>query len=358
MKLNYIDALRGLAILGVIIVNTGSYGFNEYPDFFNALISQGEKGVQLFFVVSAFTLFLSYHYRLEKERKLVRNFFIRRYFRIAPLYYIGIAYYLWQDGFGGRFWLGNEPFVTPWNILANVLFIHGVRPTWITSVVPGGWSITAEMMFYLLIPMLIGRIKNLNQAIHFTLGTFVLAQILKAIGYQYPPIEEIELWKAYLNLYLPAQLPVFGCGIIAYFIVIKRDISVSKFNLGSLAGLFLATMIWPKLIPPNIAFGLGFLLLLLALSKYEFKFIVNSPLQFLGTISYGAYLVHFAVLYWLGYWNFLDFIQPTNPLWAIINYIFRLFTVLIITIPISYLSYKLIEQPMQKVGKWLIRSGI
>jgi len=354
MKLKYIDALRGVAILAVIIVNTGSYGYNEFPAFFESLVGQGERGVQLFFVVSAFTLFLSFQYRLAQGGSVIQNFFIRRFFRIAPLYYLGIAYYLWQDGFGPRFWLGNEASVSLENILSNVFFVHGVRPTWISSIVPGGWSITAEMMFYLLIPLLIFRIKNLNQAIYFTLGTLVLAQLLKAIGYQYPPIEEIELWKAYLNLYLPSQLPVFGCGIIAYFLVIKQEYSVSKINLALLVSLLLGALIWPKAIPPNIAFGMAFLFLLFVLSKYEFKLIVNAPLQFLGTISFSAYLVHFAVLYWLGYWNVLDLIQPTNSIMAIINYVVRLGSVLLITVPVSYLSYRCIELPMQRLGKQII----
>lgn len=355
VKLAYIDALRGIAILAVIIVNTSSYGYNEYPAFFEAFVSQGERGVQLFFVVSAFTLFLSYQYRLKQGGAIVQNFFIRRFFRIAPLYYIGIAYYLWQDGFGPRFWLGAEPEVSSWNILANIFFVHGVHPSWITSVVPGGWSITAEMMFYVLIPILILRIKNINQAIHFTLGTLLLAQVLKAFGYLYPPIEEIELWKAYLNLYLPAQLPVFGCGIIAYFLVIKKETNISKFNLGFSTGLLLGSIIWSKLIPPNVIFGLAFLLLLFTLSKYPFKLIVHPFMQFLGTISFSAYLIHFAVLYWLGQWNFLDFIEPSHPFMAILNYFFRLAVVLFITIPMSYLSYQCVEKPMQKVGKWIIK---
>ena len=138
MKLKYIDALRGLAILGVVVVNTASYGHSKYPELIQALINQGERGVQLFFVVSAFTLFLSYHHRLDQGTTATRNFFLRRFFRIAPLYYLAILYFLWQDGFGPRYWLGDEPFVTPWNILSNFLFMHGIHPSWITSVVPGG----------------------------------------------------------------------------------------------------------------------------------------------------------------------------------------------------------------------------
>ena len=55
------------------------------------LANKGKYGVQLFFIASAFTLFLSRHRRSEVGNK---NFFIRRFFRIAPMYYLGIILYL------------------------------------------------------------------------------------------------------------------------------------------------------------------------------------------------------------------------------------------------------------------------
>lgn len=354
MRLKYIDALRGIAILGVIVINTGRYGFNEYPLFFESFINQGERGVQLFFVVSSFTLFLSYEYRLKQGGQIIKNFFIRRYFRIAPLYYIGIIYYLWQDGFGPRFWLGDEEFISTLNIVSNFFFVHGINPSWITSIVPGGWSITVEMTFYMLIPFLVSRIKNLNQAITFTLSTLILAQLLKVLAYQFPLIENLELWKAYLNLYLPSQLPVFGCGIIAFFIVIKKERIISKNNLAVLCFLLFADLIWQKAIPPNVSFGFAFLLLLILLSQNNFKVIINRPMQFLGTISFSLYLTHFAILYWMNYWGLVDLIEISTDFSAITNYFLRLVLVLAISTPISYFTYKVVEQPMQKFGKWLI----
>ena len=50
----YIDALRGWAILGVIIVHS-SQNF-ELPSILSRLSAAGARGVQLFFVVSALTL--------------------------------------------------------------------------------------------------------------------------------------------------------------------------------------------------------------------------------------------------------------------------------------------------------------
>ena len=122
----------------------------------------------------------------------------------------------------------------------------------------------------------------------------------------------MTLWRDYLNLYLPSQLPVFGCGIIAFYMVIKKEMALSNFNLMALAILFITSLIWEKAIPPNVTFGFGFLVLLVVLSKYSFKPIVNVPMRFLGTISYSIYLVHFAVHYWLDRWDVLNLIDPAT----------------------------------------------
>ena len=49
----YIDAIRGYAILLVIAVHSSQY-FSDLPDAVRTLADQGARGVQLFFVASAF----------------------------------------------------------------------------------------------------------------------------------------------------------------------------------------------------------------------------------------------------------------------------------------------------------------
>ncbi|HEY9657997.1 MAG TPA: acyltransferase family protein [Allocoleopsis sp.] len=83
MKLQSIDSLRGIAILLVILVHTSkSVEGLSFP--ISAISNYGQMGVQLFFIVSAYTLCLSMERRREERLKEV-NFFIRRFFRIAPL---------------------------------------------------------------------------------------------------------------------------------------------------------------------------------------------------------------------------------------------------------------------------------
>ena len=57
-KFEYIDALRGIAVLGVFLVHTTDYGpENDYSGIIEKIFLFGVRGVQLFFVASAFTLF-------------------------------------------------------------------------------------------------------------------------------------------------------------------------------------------------------------------------------------------------------------------------------------------------------------
>ena len=102
-KLKFIDSLRGLAILMVVMIHVSQVGDAEYPLFFQNIFNFGRYGVQLFFMCSAFTIFLSFERRSKIDKYPILFFFTRRFFRIAPLFYIAILYYLFQDANMNRF---------------------------------------------------------------------------------------------------------------------------------------------------------------------------------------------------------------------------------------------------------------
>ena len=356
MKFKYIDALRGAAILGVLIVHCGQYGMNDHlPSIIQTLVLNGAHGVQLFYVVSAFTLFLTLAKGNPEEKATWVHFYVRRFFRIAPMYYLGICYFLWQDGLGPRYFLGDAPGISAANIVANVLFIHGFNPYWITSVVPGGWSIAVEMLFYCLIPLLFVTIKNTRQAFVFFLIALALRVVLQFALNRMNVIESERLWQEFLNFYLPNQLPVFALGILLYFIL-KDDygLPLSPRMILVLSAVFILHFAGIPILPNHVLLSIGFVGLAVALSRFEFKLFVNPVLVHLGRVSYSMYLVHFAVLFWLNRFNAVDYLPVSNSVDAIINYGFRLMILLVIATPISSLLYHLIELPCQRMGKMLI----
>lgn len=351
-KLDYIDAMRGLAILAVIMVHSGQYGGSDLPKTMIKIINEGARGVQLFFLASAFTLFLSFKNRNYIEKRPIRNFFIRRFFRIAPIYYLGIIYYLHQNGFGPRYWLGSEPQITVLNIFSNFTFTHGFYPYWITAVVPGGWSIAVEMTFYAFLPLIFQKIKTIEHAFKFLLFSLVCKIVLEIVLFRNQLIIDDDLWKNYLFLYFPSQLPVFAMGIVMYFLIIENASlnQISGQSIFLLLGLLaIQFVIQIDIFPNPILFGFVFFLIGIGLSKFNLYLIVNPIVKYIGKISFSMYLVHFAILYWLSVYHF---VKLSNN--GILNFFMLYFIVVLLTVIVSTVLYNSIEVPFQKIGKKII----
>ena len=156
----YIDALRGYAILGVIGVHASQL-FPSLERPLRVVADQGARGVQLFFTVSALTLMMSWQNRADG----VLPFWTRRVFRVGPMFWLALAYYLILVGWFNvhlHYWAPAE---LSWrNVLATAALLHGLHPDTIDSVVPGGWSIADEMEFYALFPLLAATIRSWRAA--------------------------------------------------------------------------------------------------------------------------------------------------------------------------------------------------
>jgi len=358
-KLRFIDSLRGIAIIGVILVHCIDEYTSQLPKNIVKLIENGANGVQLFFIASAFTLFLSMDSRHLKEKHPFTFFFIRRFFRIAPMYYLGIIYYLWQDGLGARYWLADQSQISVGNIISNFTFTHGVYPYWINSLVPGGWSITVEMTFYLVLPILFLKIKSFKMAVNFLSLTLILKLILDVILKHNILIQDNQLWESYLFLYFPSQLPVFAIGIVFYFMVKQNfvSLSISNFSILIILSLLLLKGCGLDVIPSFILFfGVAFLLLGIYLSLTDNLLFVNRVTMYIGEISYSIYLVHFAIIYWLNKLGFFKFLFDSTNENATAYFLLKFLCITIIAIIVSTITYRIIELPMQKIGKKIIGS--
>jgi peptidoglycan/LPS O-acetylase OafA/YrhL len=355
MNLRYIDALRGFAVIGVILVHCAQVGGNNYPFLIENLFRNGAMGVQLFFMVSAFTLFLSYNGRKNLENNTKLNFFIRRFFRIAPLYYVAILYYLYQNGMGARPTLGDINYVSQGNILSNFFFVHGLNPQWINSIVPGGWSISVEMFFYCLMPFLAKKITNTNRALLFFTITLLIKILSDFVITNIHHSNDSGYWSNFIFYYFPTQFPIFAIGILLYFIITQKEILATiNVKYVFIAGLILLIHQMLEHNSAHIAFSIVYIIFIVALANSSNKFIVNKFFVYLGKLSFSLYLFHFAAIYWMGKWGLVDIISSARVSTSLVNFAIRFSILLIFSIIGANVLYLLIEKPFLSLGKKLI----
>ncbi len=148
-----IDGLRFIAILSVVLyhvpVQIPLHGA-ELNGFWR-LIANGQRGVQLFFVISGFILglpFAAHHLQGEKPVSL-RNYFLRRITRLEPPYIIAILIRLPL-----LVLVMHKPsgFVLAHG-LASLLYLHSLIFGTMSAVNPPAWSLEVEIQFYCLAPL-------------------------------------------------------------------------------------------------------------------------------------------------------------------------------------------------------------
>jgi peptidoglycan/LPS O-acetylase OafA/YrhL len=348
-KFDYIDALRGVAVLLVVLAHT------PVPDQASALNQIGSYGVQLFFIVSAFTLFLSMASRASRDARPVLFFFIRRVFRIAPAFYLAAAFYLIKDGLGASPWAPDG--IHGWQIVSTLLFLHGWHPLSMNAVVPGGWSIAVEMNFYLFVPLCFLFITNVYRAFGLAVGLGGLAVVLNhlalpAILSDYTQDPTLLAW--FPKLWFPAQACVFPIGFALYFLFDRRSGKMSAERrtvalvcCGAVASIILWKVHLAEALFP-IAVGIGIFAYFVAVCKP--RLIVNPMTRYVGKISFSVYLFHFWMIavvreYLVPLW------QGANPYFAAACfYVFAL----ALTCVVASLTYRFFEVPCQVFGAALI----
>jgi peptidoglycan/LPS O-acetylase OafA/YrhL len=359
-KLAYIDVLRAIAILMVIFVHT-SQTINGLSAPMKSIADYGQIGVQLFFVASAYTLCFSQVKRKQENKQLI-SFFIRRFFRIAPLYYFAIAWYFSIEPVTNILKIINITYFRYdfGSVLANIFFLHGFVPYANNNIVPGGWSIGAEMAFYLLFPMLF----RLFSRAYEKWGIMSLYG-LTAVSIFFNIIFQVIIWKSlsieiisdpFIYRNLINQLPVFLIGMTIFFYhqnglglqipIIIQIIAFAALTF-ALNLLFVNKEPWTILLV-TVFSGISFAILLNIFKELKYS---NKFLEEIGRVSYSMYIFHFGFVWYLvpGLNMILGkFIEP--HLLLLTSFILAVGS----TFWVAKFSYKYIESPGIILGKSLI----
>lgn len=343
-----LDLLRGVAIAAVMAIHVAQ----SFPSNIGAIddvLLCGWIGVNLFYLVSAITMCLMWTER--KETNPTRKFYIRRVLRIAPLFWLAIPVYLLINGTGPSTNAPNG--IGPLQVILTATFLHGFWLDSVNSVVPGDWSIAAEMIFYLVFPLLItafGSRRTLYLALAIALH-LVNVYLFKQWAFElfsayYGPGHDSFIWGT-LHLSVLNQLPVFlvGCALffslrdgftgsdVAIFIVFAALSFAADRATGSLEFNYLMiSLVLGALVAGCIRLAIRW-----------------RPLEALGRNSYAMYLSHFAVIY------VLRQLSPSA------DGLVSLLVAYVATAALSYLvarvTWHLVERPAQDLAHRLTSAG-
>ena len=274
-RLAEVDALRGLAALSVMAFHyTTKYDelfqFSGTPPF-NA--SWGYLGVNLFFVISGFVIFMT----LERTQRAM-DFVVSRASRLYPAYWAAILLTLCITHVLGL--PGKE---VTWQVaVLNFLMFQGLFS--IPPVDGVYWTLLVELLFYALALTL-----YLTQQMHHVLRALCVLLCLRLIYWGFAEFAHIDLPWRIRELLILDFIAFFSLGIIAYRMVRNSGRS----NRGEwLTGAFaiLVLCVTESLMLASVGLACFFAVWLAALGRLAL--LRSRLLTWFGLISYPLYLLH------------------------------------------------------------------
>ena len=339
-----LDGLRGISILLVFVHH-----------FYHRFLPGGFLGVDIFFVLSGFLITSLLLQEWDREGSIsLRNFYIRRALRLMPalltlVLVLGVFALIFLSGNGARktyqgIWLALS-YISNW--LYAFDYASADNPLGIT------WSLAIEEQFYLLWPLILRFVlrsgisrRGLLHALALSVAVVVLYRsLLLNLG--------ASLTRLYYASDTRADALLIGC-LIAILVAQNAFPKNRKFEfsiklLAAVAFVFLAFMAlrstWADLISYQAVLftiiPLSAAVILVVLIKWPLRIVVRAlrfaPLVWVGRVSYGLYLWHWPVRW---------FIYGRQPL---PTSMVQLFAAVFLSLALTTLSYYFIEKPFLRL---------
>ncbi|YCK81422.1 acyltransferase [Arthrobacter sp. D3-18] len=338
MQRKYFGELDGVRAISVLLVFTVHL---SYP-FWHSL--HGGAGVTIFFVLSGYLITtLALREEAKNGRLNLKSFYVRRLFRIYPIYFAVLAAYVVLIlGLGMQ---SNRKSAFLETLPFYVLFFPErpmlMRGDAVSVPFAGAWSLGIEEKFYLVWPLLgfvilAWKFRARLLALSIMVAGFAATAILGATG----------------AILQPYALIALGC-ISAVMLNNKIWYDRIKFLgkgwvLAITGGILLVMQFGTREILPErslyVAYGLVATLVLTGIvitTTKGIRWLAAKPMVFLGKISYVFYLTHnFGI-------NGAEMVVPKGgPFWAVVTAIVGL----VASIAIAWALHIAIEKPMIKVG--------
>ena len=366
-RIDSIGFLRFFAAFIVIMFHYG--GRTQLAKAASPLLTAGPQILSFFFVLTGFVLMVAYYH---KENRRISDFYIARFARIAPVYWIALGMILYWT-------YSATSTMNGWKAaLLNVTFFQTWFPPYPLSLNYPGWALSVQVFFYLIFPFILWTIKKSNiswknlviLAVLFYILTQATLNTLMRSGFYtgFPSVSHD------LMFYFPlVHLCSFFLGISGGYIYVKN---INRFDQSGIIPTLLLVfslllnfylLQFPESLPRiagvPLAFGASFyslplqlLILSLAFSRNIITRALSLPvLVFLGKISYSLYIFQLPFhIYYSGHIS--NYLTVNLGMSQDVDFFVFFFLLILVAI----VSFFLIEKPAQNFilgihQKWITR---
>lgn len=360
-----VDGLRGIAILLVFLYHTWKFSLLDpslrvfgiaLPT--GMIVRTGYLGVDIFFIISGFCLYLPYA-RAEYFKRTppdTKTFYLRRILKIVPSYIIAL-------GVTTMLTMAAAPTQMPAiliDTIEHLLFIQNlVSPELLGNANFVLWSVAVEVQFYLIFPLLVNALRRgfWTGISMLVLASFAYRALLTPCCVTHEDLRELPSYldlfafgivAARLQVLLSAttkiemiQAPFTAAGIILFLCGIallnSADSSAQVYNgpaiwsagMRGVLGLTIAT----------------FLIVSCGAHAHLKRLLANRILIGLSIISYNVYLWHTIIEIFLSHYRIIPSATPNphdDPMWKLAFYACSIAGTLIVACAITYF----IERPI------------
>ena len=278
------DSLRGIAASGVAISHCwwATYPVFAYSQSAALFLAYGTKWVSIFAVLSGFLIYRS-GLSAIKSVVSIRIYIIRRFFRVYPVYLLGVLLCLLLGQYQ------SNPNLNPVAYFFSDLFMF---PTvsW-----PGGfanpptWSLYVEVAFYAALPLalIVAGQRRIVALCSIILLAMILADDQSRV---------FTLWRYFLFGILASELSprlprrvAIVCAAVGTVLIVL-DFGGPRLDWAAKLGIGVKH---PDVQTLGLGLGMGLLLAGLPHLPRIGRLLSWPPLQMLGVISYSVYITHF-----------------------------------------------------------------
>lgn len=339
-----LTSLRMFFALCVFLSHLSFLNNSNYEQLFNKIFHDGFLGVSFFFILSGFILAYNYQEKFFNKAISKRKFYIARFARVYPMHLFTmfialILSFLSSNSNFGEYLIQHISLIQSFFIDKEVYF----------SLNAPSWSISNEVFFYLLFPLIV----FLNNRLKFILIFFGIILILYL---NYSLKNELQHYWLYISPIVRFFDFLLGILLFNVFIFLSKNfykIEGFKSYLEFLAILvFVLFVLFHDSIQISYRYSIYYwipmilVILIFSLSSINGssgvfgKLLSNKYLVWAGEVSFCFYLIHLFVIT-IGYYIVSKF--NLN-----IDLLFMSLVMFVFTLILSGFAYKYVEKPLNR----------